>query len=278
MPKTYTYIAELAVASLLEEVETTPKPGLVDKENSGAHTDMDYPLFVKSSNSLKAYFEECAKLGAMNLAFEDLARELRKAGLLGEKRMFEATKGINTQKGLVFSMGVICAGWSSLITEKSQIDDYALKERFACISKALLEKDIAASTNGLKVLENTGVGGIRKEAISGFSTCFEQGTRTLRTALKEGKGYNEACVLTLLALMSTCQDSNVVHRGGKDALDFIKTRSAEILAQDYDQITLLEKTSQFDDECIKRNISPGGSADLLALTLMIHKITAQKER
>lgn len=278
MYNSYKYISDAAVSSLLEEVETTPKPGLVDKRNSGAHRDMDYPLFVQSSNSLREYFEECARLGAIGLVADDLATELRKAGLAAEKKMFHVTGGVNTQKGLVFSMGIVCAGWSALVAEKSQIDDDSLRNRFAEISRVLLKNDKVTDSNGFRACEETGIGGIRKEALSGFATCFEQGIGTLRTAVSEGKNYNQACVETLLALMAVCEDSNAVHRGGIEALKFVQSKASILLAKNYDEKTLLDETSQFDDECIKRNISPGGAADLLALTLMIHKITTQKER
>jgi len=278
MYNSYNIIADMAVSSLLEEAETTPKPGLVDRRNSGAHSDMDYPLFVQSSNSLRAYFAECAKLGSMGLSMKDLAQNLRKAGIAAEKKMFEATRGVNTQKGLVFSMGIVCAGFSSLVAEKSQIDDSSLKERFALISSSLLENEKTADSNGLRALTSTGIGGIRKEALSGFETCFEQGIGTLRKSFEKGRTSNGAAVEALLALISFCEDSNVVHRGGTEALHFVRERAKEILSRDYEEGTLLKKTSQFDDECIEKNISPGGAADLLALTLMIHKITTQKER
>ena len=278
MHNSYNIISDAAVSSLLEEVGTTPKPGLVDKRNSGAHRDMDYPLFVKSSNSLAEYYRECARLGALGLPQAELTVKLRKAGVAAEEKMFEATGGVNTQKGLIFSMGIMCAGWSTLIEEESQIDDEHLRNRFAEISGLLLTNDSATKTNGLKVLEKTGVGGIRKEALSGFANCFEPGVRTLREALARGRSFNGAAVETLLTLMTACEDSNVVHRGGIEALRFVKTTAAEILSRNYDEKTLLEDTSRFDDECIRGNISPGGAADLLALTLMIHKITTQKER
>lgn len=278
MYNSYKYISDAAVSSLLEEVETTPKPGLVDKRNSGAHRDMDYPLFVKSSNSLRDYFEECARLGATEQDQEILTAELRQAGRKAEKKMFEATGGVNTQKGLIFSMGVMCAGVASIFRENSTINDKILQSRFAQLSAKLLRCETNGNSNGQVVLAKTGVGGIRKEALSGFESCFEPGVRTLRKALSEGKNYNAAAAETLLSLMTVCEDSNVVHRGGTEALYFVQTTAKNILARNYDEEKLLEETSQFDDECIKRNISPGGAADLLALTLMIHKITAQKER
>ena len=273
MHNSYNTISDAAVSSLLEEVGTTPKPGLVDKRNSGAHRDMDYPLFVKSSSSLAEYYRECARLGALGLPQAELTVKLRKAGVAAEEKMFEATGGVNTQKGLIFSMGIMCAGWSTLIEEESQIDDENLRNRFAEISGLLLTNDSAMKTNGLKVLEKTGVGGIRKEALSGFASCFETGARTLREALARGRSFNGAAVETLLTLMTACEDSNVVHRGGIEALRFVQTTAAEILSRNYDEKTLLEDTSRFDDECIRRNISPGGAADLLALTLLAHFMT-----
>ena len=103
-------IGKMAADALRAEAAATPKPGLVDMENSGAHRDMDYPLFLTSCSALEPYFAECAEIGSR--APEDDSRQalqsLREAGLEAEKAMFSATGGVNTHKGLIFSMGILC--------------------------------------------------------------------------------------------------------------------------------------------------------------------------
>ena len=103
-------IAELAVSALLAEVWTTPKPGLVDRNNNGAHTDMDLTMFERSALALETSFLQCAEAGeCLKHDLPILAAKLRTIGLQAESRMYEATGGVNTHKGAIFSMGILCA-------------------------------------------------------------------------------------------------------------------------------------------------------------------------
>ena len=103
-------IGELAHRALIREANVTPKPGLVDRENSGAHRDMDLKLFHASADALRPWFADCARIG---LAMRDAAPEqvfarLRKRGIEAEKAMYAATGGVNTHKGALFSLGILC--------------------------------------------------------------------------------------------------------------------------------------------------------------------------
>lgn len=261
-----TEIGDLAVRALVYELATTPKPGLVDKENSGAHSDMDYDMFMKSAKCLRHCYEQCA-LAGFEYQKEPIQWRLRKIGLAGEKEMFKVTGGVNTHKGLVFSLGIICAALGTL-GEYKNLEAASLQMRCRKIARMILEiNNTPGNTHGNQVYAKTGIYGAKGEALSGFNTAFKVGLPALRKALSKGYSGNDAMVMALLNLMTVSEDSNVVYRGGLEGLEFVKTKAEEIL-NDFS----IEAVRQFDEECIKRNLSPGGSADLLAITAMLHMI------
>ena len=276
------YIGNLAVQALKLEAGTTPKPGLVDRENSGAHCDMDYALFLKSSEALRTCFEACA-LGGM--AGEN-PETFRKIGLAGEQSMNEATKHVNTHKGLIFSMGIFCGALGELVACQEAFSEEDVQRHVKSLACSLLHGSSAEETietkitHGQKVLKETGTKGIRGEAESGFSSVFDIGLPALRNAMDEGNSFNDALVKTLLTLMRETEDSNVVYRGGVEGLDFVKSRAAELLTLMEGPLTGddLENVRAFDAVCIEKNLSPGGSADLLALTAMLYLFFEENKR
>ena len=289
-------IADLAVRALICEVDTTPKPGLVDRENNGAHTDMDHFLFLRSALALRNCFVQCADLGLTGTVSAD---ELRRIGLAGEASMFEATGGVNTHKGLIFSLGIVCAACGRLLAQKITLDENAfdgairfeaeeLRKSCAEIAKLLLCDDAAEAgaprsgavageekTHGEEVRQITGISGVKGEALSGFETAFDVGLPVLREVLDRMGEMNEACVETLIHLLARTEDSNLVYRGGLEGLEFVRTRAKELLEQYGAELSFeegLEAIRELDRECIERNLSPGGCADLLAITIMLHFI------
>ena len=305
--KTAAVIGGAAAEALRMEAAATPKPGLVDRENSGAHRDMDYPLFLASAAALKPYFVKCAALG-MEYTMEhgsgpDLLKALREAGLAGEAAMFSATGGVNTHKGMVFSMGILCAALGQLIAEKKQAAVLAscsfrcmpaarqeLQSRCAELAAALLAENNPRDTHGAQVLRNTGSGGIREEALSGFDSAFSLGYPAFKEARAGGLDENSALVKTLLILMTKTADSNAVYRGGTEGLAYLQQQAAEVLRDGgFEESAaatggrnrdsgiaasqrFFEAVRDFDRQCILRSLSPGGSADLLALSIMIYMI------
>lgn len=262
-----TEIGDLAVRALVYELSTTPKPGLVDKKNSGAHKDMDHDMFMASALSLRECFQQCT-LAGLEHEKEPLEWRLRKIGMAGEKTMFEVTGGVNTHKGLIFSLGIICAACGTFGT-LPKYDETALQVRCAEVARRVLEiNNIPANTHGSQVYAKTGIYGVKGEALSGFDTAFKVGLPSLRKALSEGFSGNDAMIIALLNLMTISEDSNIVYRGGLEGLEFIKSEAKRLLEGDFD----VDAVKQLDEECIKRNLSPGGSADLLAITAMLHMI------
>lgn len=297
-------IGKKAAKALWLEVFATPKPGLVDRENSGAHRDMDYPLFLASIEALRDYFCECTFLGmkfseacdnsAMNLCQKNGCKSccaesdsyldaLRKAGLGAEKAMFSATGGVNTHKGAVFSMGILCSCLGQMAGKNGiplqETDRELLRKRCAKLAAALLGQTDPDDTNGAAVYRDFGCGGIREEALSGFSNAFQWGFPALKEALAENMSVNNALVKTLLVLMTKVFDSNAVHRGGMQGLSYIRNCAGEILAQtDFRTEESLDLVKEFDRQCICRNLSPGGSADLLSLSVMLYMVFETGER
>lgn len=290
-------IGSLAAAALRTEAAVTPKPGLVDRENSGAHQDMDYPLFLVSSRALEPYFVQCVMLGfERGRAREELEtecpsnrvssecdsslRKLRSAGLAAEDDMYAVTGGVNTHKGVIFSMGILCCCIGQLAAEEDISglrNPQKLQKRCKEIAEQLLKEQNPSDTNGARVFRDEGTGGVRKEALSGFSSVFEAGYPALLESLNLGLSENTALIRTLLILMTKTEDSNAVHRGGKEGLCFMRRQAEEILQEDFKgaEEKVLERVRVFDRACIKRNLSPGGSADLLALTAMLHSLFSQ---
>ena len=280
-------IADLAVRALICEVDTTPKPGLVDRDNNGAHTDMNHFMFLRSALALRPCFVQCADLGLGGMVSAD---ELRQIGLAGETAMFEATGGVNTHKGLVFSLGILCAACGILLVQKNAQDENdfdgairfeaeELQNTCAQIAAVLLgempgqkgapRSGAVAETHGEVVRRETGISGVKGEALSGFETAFSLGLPVLRDALDRVGEMNEACVETLIHLLAKTDDSNLVYRGGLEGLEFVRTRAEELLSDDPGDMDAIR---ELDRECIERNLSPGGCADLLAITIMLHLV------
>lgn len=244
------YIASLAYQALVEEVRTTPKPGLVDEHNSGSHKDMDLQLFLKSAGALREYFYRAA-------GCEDFD-SLRKLGIAAEKAMLAATGGVNTHKGAIFTMGILCAFGGDCASQL----------------QGIVEKDLGAITEetavtaGQRLYIQYGITGIRGQAEQGFPAVKAVGLPILRQGLAQGLSLNDAGCAALLHILCAVEDTNLIARSDLDTARTVKQQLAEILAADpFPARDILE---QLDRQFIEKNLSPGGSADLLAATYFLH--------
>ena len=240
------YLAGLAAKALTEEVRLTPKPGLVDERNNGAHSDMDLPLFLRSIDALTPYFRQ---ITALSLSGADAAA-LQAAGLEAEAAMFRTTGGVNTHKGALFSFSVLLAALGRCLAEGGDV--------FAHAAALTAELTPPQNTNGSAVALRHQVGGARAEALAGFPTA-RKAAALLQT---------QDPLTVLLWLMAHTEDTNLYHRGGAEGAALVKVRSAAILAAPPEQRTAL--TLAMDDTLIGSWLSPGGSADLLALALFLN--------
>ena len=246
-------LAELAVQALLEEVDQTPKPGLVDRNNRGAHRDMDRDLFHRSARSLLPYFRRAVTLG---LERADCMGSLQKAGLAAERVMLAETGGVNTHRGAVYAFGLILAAMGSRLARGGDV--------FAGAA-ALAESGLppAAGSHGQRARQRYGASGARGEALAGFPHARHAWAALARP------GGRDAALLTLLAEV---EDTNLLHRGGPEGLALVQSRARSILAASPPAYG--EGLLELDRACIARNLSPGGSADLLALALFLGRTEA----
>ena len=273
-------IGALAVEAMLFEVSTTPSPGLVNRVHAGAHTDMDFFTFMASTAALAATITRCAEAGILQGGGTDeLLPVLRYIGLEGERRMRAATHNVNTQKGLLFSLGITAAAVGRLVKQAAfQAEDvFAM---VACITHGIVERELRdkvaidrGTTAGERLFASYGVTGIRGEVEAGLPCVRNAGLPCLKKALANGRSVNEALQQTLLTLMECVEDTNIMHRHHPDILwGWFRQQVKAILGAGgvYTEkgCNLLQV---FDQECVHRNISCGGAADLLAVTWFIHR-------
>ena len=262
--------------SLIREVRTTPKPGLVDLRNNGSHKDMTVRTFEDSANALVGYFNESFIIGnkLSSSTSEALFLELRKAGIEAEKTMYQVTGGVNTHKGAIFSFGIICGALGSLWTPERPIPHLEeLLGQASNIAKCALLSDFKSPsglTAGERMYISLGLTGIRGEAASGFRSVKEISLPIYSQLLNEGLMQNNAGVITLLRLIATINDTAIYNRGGMDGLSFARTQAKDLLQKK--RIPEISEIESVDDIFIQNNLSAGGSADLLAITYFLYEL------
>lgn len=253
------------------EVQLSPKPGLVDSINSGAHHDMDINTFYASIKAIKPYIFQF--LEARPPSFETL----RSIGVACEKAMFDATNGVNTHKGMVFCLALTCGALSTLKAREKLFTCKDIQEQIQHLCEGLVEKDLLLAhpqSAGARFFYETGSLGIRGIAQSGFALVFEGSLPFFQTQ-KEHLGEEKALKMTLLWLMERLDDSTLWSRGGLEGLAYVKQKAGEIrLHVKHSPEDLDTHLKAFDQDLTTRHLSPGGSADLLALTWLFAHLSA----
>jgi triphosphoribosyl-dephospho-CoA synthase len=252
-------IGRAATLALHDELALAPKPGLVSFVDNGSHDDMDAHTFMRSLFALRHYFAQIAALGAAQVPFA----ELEACGQAAEARMLAATGGINTHRGAIFTLGLLCvaAGASrsthppALRATLLQHWGEALRARSQRVS--LLPGGIAARRHGLRSAS--------QEAALGFPVLFDVALPTLTQALRRGLGVQAARVDTLFAVMAVLDDSNLAHRGGLEGLRHARQAARRFLAQGGAARPCgLDAARAIHRDFVARRLSPGGAADTLA--------------
>jgi triphosphoribosyl-dephospho-CoA synthase len=275
------FIASLAQRAILYEVSTTPKPGLVDRIDSGAHNDMDFFTFMASSSALYKGLYDCVAEG---YSFEEnddtkLLTKIRIPGINCETSMFQATNGVNTHKGIIFSMGILCAAVGRLYRKNGLTNMRAelILDEVKKICFGLTDRDFKEVikkeklTHGESLFKRYGFKGIRGEVESGFNTVLVNAVPVLRH-WKDKKilSLNDLFLDILLKLMAESEDTNVIIRGGVESYSYIKSISKNFIKSGgMKQPDAFIKLQNMNSEFIKRNISPGGAADLLAVAIFL---------
>lgn len=275
-PTTIPYIAaHLATRALKAELNTTPKPGLVDTHDSGAHRDMDHALMMRSIRALHPYFVQLAILGYGSTqlpAHNDIVH----IGLEAEKAMFKSTGGVNTYKGALFSMGLALTAATYIIGRGKVATTTHGKEY---VPGDLLSAIIIQLANGFP--DTSGTHGSRAKQLAqsgcslksaldnareGYSQLFGEWLPFYETRIKGDDSYVKH--KTLLRIMCDLDDTNIVYRTDYDTMLNVKTLARHLL-EDFSEAGIEDMNRDF----VGRNISPGGSADMLALVVFLFGIT-----
>ncbi|WP_369311610.1 triphosphoribosyl-dephospho-CoA synthase CitG [Providencia rettgeri] len=265
------YYSQLAWQAMLAEVNLTPKPGLVDKHNTGAHKDMALKDFHFSANAIAKFFPHFLHAGAQhkNLPINQVLHKIRTIGLACETAMFRATQGVNTHKGSIFSLGLILTAIGRLIALKQSVTPSAISQLVAGMCQGIcreLMQPTDTPTAGQRLYQQFGFTGARGEAESGYSLVIHHALPFYLQQLASQPNAEIALINTLILLMKINNDTNVANRGGLNGLIWIKQYAANLLQDGINHTDDLIKVKQFDQQCIEKNLSPGGSADLLILT------------
>ncbi|MFA6508346.1 MAG: triphosphoribosyl-dephospho-CoA synthase [Treponemataceae bacterium] len=297
----------LAVRALLREVAASPKPGLVDRNGTGSHDDMDFMTFADSALSLGPAFAALAREGAERGAADplwvvaDLAggtamgiaevgdaavgdafaaadaaflAELRAIGIDGEARMFAATGGVNTHKGALFLVGLQAAAAGALIGAGVGADADRTRVLAARIVRGVSDRELPGSaTNGARVFRAYGSRGVRGEAESALVSLDGGALTVLRKAYAAGRPDDADCLEALLSIMLICDDTTVLHRGGAEAQALVKHGASRVLRFGGLRTDAgREEVERFSAELVERRISPGGSADALAAGIFLANV------
>lgn len=285
MNQSLKFIANCAVKALLYEVSASPKPGLVDRFGSGAHTDMDYFTFIDSALALEDTFYQCSEKGFQfkGKDLSTLLERLRPIGIEGENRMLVATGGVNTHKGAIFSLGILCAAAGQGMQQFGTVPDADELCTIASQMSYGLTSDLKETasckrvikTEGERLYVEKGVLGVRGEVEAGFPSVRRVGLPVLDKALKVGKlDKNDIMIQILLELMHCVEDTNVLSRYGCKGRSMVMALSEEaIKAGGMYTDKGRRLIEEMDHIFVQKNISPGGTADLLAVTLMLHFVT-----
>ena len=287
-------IAALATQALLDEVSVTPKPGLVDRANNGAHRDMNCFSFFASASALQFYWEQCFLQGWQDAHVQEADRNglrspgetfsaLRPLGKQAERDMLAATGGVNTHKGAIFTLGILCGAIGRLWSAEAGFPGpEAILKEAAAMTRETLEAELPAAhwnTAGEALYRKYGARGIRGEVADGLPAVREISLPVFRRLLADGLDRNHAAAVTLLHLIAAVEDTNLLHRGGSEGAAWAKAAARGCLLRKPDRqglsrpsIPSLAEIAELDRQFIQRNLSPGGCADLLAVTLFLESL------
>ena len=276
----------LATKALLDEVATTPKPGLVDRSNNGSHRDMTPETFEKSAAALRGFWRGCFLCGTetSGLPAQEAFSGLRKLGIEAEKKMLAATGGVNTHKGAIFTLGTICGAIGRLWQPDAPcFDPDRIAETCAELCTRAVEADFArleqngsARTAGERLYLEYGLRGIRGEAAAGLPAVRKTGLPVWEACLDEGMSRNDAGVIALLHLIALGKDTNMIKRRG-----FAQAgEMSELVRKELQKNSrpAPARVRELDELFIRHDLSPGGCADLLAASIFLHDWKQQVQR
>jgi len=276
----FAYVEQALRLGLQGEVEATPKPGLVDKDNSGAHKDMDWHTFAKSTDAIVPHLLAMAEKGwNWTGTGEELFLTLRHMGAAAEKAMFRATENVNTHKGIIFSLGLVASFTMWQLGVTGSVEPERILKLIGQSVTPVLEKDFAKidpyhpHTHGEVLYIRHGCKGIRGEAMAGFPAVAAIGLPALRQYRAEGRDTEKAYIQALLQLMESVEDTNILSRSDAETLAYAQQEAKRVsaLGGAFTEEGL-QAIWQLNEDFVKKNISPGGCADLLILSIFLEKM------
>lgn len=263
-------LAELAVCTLVDEAQLTPKPALVDRRGSGAHDDMDLGLLCRSAHALRPTFAALAARAHRRAASQRLREELAAIGRRGEREMLAVTGGVNTHRGAIWTLGLLVAAASMAPLDADLAHIAALAGRVATFPDRYSPHE---TSHGSLVTRRYGVAGARGEAQRGFPHVVGVALPALRAARAAGLPEQSARLDALVALIVHLDDTCLLHRGGHAALQEAQSGARAVLSAGGSATAAGRRALRLLEAALLRhNASPGGSADLLAGTLLLDSL------
>jgi triphosphoribosyl-dephospho-CoA synthase len=263
------HLAKLARQALVAEVELTPKPGLVDRKGAGAHSDLSLDLMRRSALVIAPYFADMGA-AAQSLPFgQALRTEVAAIGRAAEFAMLYVTNGSNAHKGAIWILGLLVSA-ASRSKDRNPEAIAADAGALACLPDRAQPLPVS---HGDAVRARYGASGARGEAVSGFPHVIQVGLPALRAARNNGCTVTNSRLSVLLNIMARLEDTCVLYRAGREGLAFVqKGASNVLLVGGPGSVAGDQAMVQLNQEFLIRNISPGGSADLLAATLFLEAL------
>lgn len=267
------FVSSAALYALSFEANVTPKPGLVDRRNTGSHNDMTLSMLLKSAHAISPFIGHCAQSGLDTrlLSHEEAFCALKAIGLQAEAAMKKETGGVNTHKGAIFSFCLLAGAFGRLSPFERT------REKICLTAAPLSQKASGAAlenarshpvTHGDIAYKTASLTGARGEALSGYPGILTVALPALEYALQKGFCENDAGVYALLSLISRTADTCLYARGGSEGLSLAMQLSKAALEGDF-----MSESAKIDSIFIQKRLSPGGCADLLAAAMFIKKLT-----
>jgi triphosphoribosyl-dephospho-CoA synthase len=270
-PLSAAQIAAAAVAALHTEAQLTPKPGLVDRRGNRSHPDMSLALLAVSAESLRGPLRQCAEAARAIPLGVGLRARIGAIGRTGEQRMLAVTGNVNTHRGALWTLGLLAAGAAGADSIESAVNLAAHLARLP--DPGLPPPADHALSHGQQTQLRYGATGAVGEAQAGFPHIMGCGLPALRAARARGDSAEDAALNALMAIMASLDDTCVLHRGGPGALRFVQRGAAQVLRSGGCATT--EGRGHLQRLCRdagRRGLSAGGSADLLAATLLLDSL------
>lgn len=261
----------LACMALLDEASLEHKPGLVCPSSQGSHSDMDFSLFQSSVDALQGYFQAQCLNGYRNVELE----KIRQCGILAEQKMMSATRQINTHKGAIFNLGFASAAAGQCLAANSQLNAGSISQKIQNTWRHDLLNHLQRDPNshGQRMRRQYGITGAIEEVASGFKTVMEVALPAYIDIYAKTANIQQASIQSLFSLMAYVQDTNIVWRGGLSSLYLVQDIAKQFLARGgVLQQHWVKDVSKIENYFVQHRLSPGGSADLLGVTLFLLKV------